>query len=99
LKSSAAEGKSRHKVPVALRETAIGFSTPQLLDSWTAVSTEQNENVYEDKGQLVRFILLYRARVNTSCNSSRVRLMGLPLVLLAREASSTRVVTSFSSMP
>ncbi len=29
---------------------AVGFSTPQLLDSWTAVSREQSENVYENKG-------------------------------------------------
>jgi len=30
---------------------AGGFPTPQLLDSWTAVSGEQSENVYENKGQ------------------------------------------------
>ena len=50
-------GKRRDVVPVALVETAVGFSTPQLLDSWTAVSTEQSENVYENKGQFVRYIL------------------------------------------
>jgi hypothetical protein len=43
-------GKSRHIVPVRLREAAVSFSTPQLLDSWTAVSREQSENVYENKG-------------------------------------------------
>jgi hypothetical protein len=42
--------KGRDKVPVALLETAVGFLTPQLLDSWTAVLTEQSENVYENKG-------------------------------------------------
>ncbi len=43
-------GKSRHKAPVMVGETAVGFSTPQLLDSSTAVSSEQSENVYENKG-------------------------------------------------
>jgi hypothetical protein len=44
-------GKSRDIVPVALLETAVGFSTPQRLDSWTAELGEQSENVYENKGQ------------------------------------------------
>jgi hypothetical protein len=55
LRSRAVEessGKGRHTVPVTLRETLVGFSTPQLLDSWTAESTEQSENVYENKGPL-----------------------------------------------
>jgi hypothetical protein len=46
-----AEGKRRHKVPVTGGETLVGFSTPQLLDSWTAELREQSENVYENKGQ------------------------------------------------
>jgi hypothetical protein len=29
---------------------ASGASTPQLLDFWTAISAEQSENVYENKG-------------------------------------------------
>ena len=41
----------------------------------------------------------YRARVKISCNSSMVRAMGLPLVLLAWEPFSTRVGTSLSWMP
>jgi hypothetical protein len=43
-------GKSRHTVPVTLREAPVGFSTPQPLDSWTAELREQSENVYENKG-------------------------------------------------
>jgi hypothetical protein len=42
--------KSRDIVPVALREMTVGFSTPQLFGSWTSVSAEQSENVYENKG-------------------------------------------------
>jgi hypothetical protein len=43
--------KSREIVPAALPGTAVGFSTPQLLDSSTAELTEQSENVYENKAQ------------------------------------------------
>ena len=47
-------GKSRHTVPVTLREAPVGFSTPQPLDSWTAELREQSENVYENKGPAVK---------------------------------------------
>jgi hypothetical protein len=43
-------GKSRHIALVTVRETTAGFSTPQLLDSSTALSREQSENVYENTG-------------------------------------------------
>jgi hypothetical protein len=44
-------GKIREIVPAALPGAAVGFSTPQPLDSWTAKLREQSENVYENKGQ------------------------------------------------
>ena len=43
-------GKDQPTVPVTLREAPVGFSTPQLLDSWTTELREQSENVYENKG-------------------------------------------------
>jgi hypothetical protein len=48
--SQGVERPNRLKVSAAVQETPVGFSTPQLLDSWTAELREQSEYIYENKG-------------------------------------------------
>ena len=92
---------SSRRTPGCLRHT--DFQSRKRDWSWT-LGGNRKLQVWDHEPIVIRQSTIvnrefYRARVNTSCNSSRVRLMGLPLVLLAWEAFSTRVGTSLSAMP
>jgi hypothetical protein len=46
----AVEFPTRFQTPAAAWDAQLGLSTAQVLDSSTSESTEQSENVYENKG-------------------------------------------------